>query len=257
MDCHLTIFHNFLKIYAFSWPSHPASPSIPRCSVPPTHSLTRGGHFISMPTTHSWDLPLALGMALHSPPPQPSRLSPENWLDVGPISHRMRSFRSGVSIGRTVQKPRHEPIQCVRSQFPSLIEEFYEVDLKPSTPSPSRTSIVSSLWSLESLLPDQQEPDPSGGWVIQSPLPSLPYPLTPVIPGSTTPTLLSPGIFKPRRRSIDNPQMQQLPAPMRDQSLINHHLPGLSHLCHTTLGITTKVLKLPIPGLRQNYYTVR
>ena len=95
---------------------------------------------------------------------QPSPLPTQNQLDVGPTpltEHDPFDWDDGI---KQPQPLRHEPLWSAWSpESPSSIEELDEMDFDPPTPSSSRFSTASSLWSLESL-PDQQESGPSPEW---------------------------------------------------------------------------------------------
>lgn len=94
---------------------------------------------------------------------QPSPLPAESWLDVGPTPLTERDHFDWEDGVKPPQPLCHEPLRSVWSpESPSPIEEL-EMDFNPSTPSSSRSSTASSLWSLESL-PDQQESDLSPRW---------------------------------------------------------------------------------------------
>lgn len=95
---------------------------------------------------------------------RPSPLPAEGWLDVGPTSPRERAHFEWEDGINPPQPLSHEPLRSVWSpESPPPIEELDEMDFDVHTPSSSRSSTVSSLWSLESL-PDQQDSDPSPRW---------------------------------------------------------------------------------------------
>ena len=95
---------------------------------------------------------------------RPSPLPAENWLDVGPTSLTERDHFEWEDGIKPPQPLCHEPLRSVWSpESPPPIEELDEMDFDPSAPSFSRSSTVSSLWSLESL-PDERESDPSPRW---------------------------------------------------------------------------------------------
>ena len=94
------------------------------------------------------------------PSPQPA----QRWLDVDatPLTERGPfEWEDGI---KPPQPLCHEPLRSVWSpESPPPIKELDEMDFDPPTPSSSRPSTISSLWSLESL-PDQHDSSSPPRW---------------------------------------------------------------------------------------------